>query len=449
MAGAVVCHHLAHVVIEFLPMLGCTHIDKVDYDDSAHVAQTQLPRNLVGGAEIDIKSVLLLILHVAVAVARVHINHVKSFCVLNDDVCTRLERHRFSKRRLYLLRDVVEIEKGKDFVFTATVAVKPEVTLGDYKGIEVEKKTVKVMAADVNAEIDKVREQNSRMITVENRGIKKDDTAVIDFEGFVDGEPFQGGKGEDYSLVIGSHSFIDTFEDQLVGKKAGEEVDVNVTFPEEYHEASLKGKPALFKVTVKEIKKKELPKLDDEFASEVSEFETLKEYKASVKKNLTERRKEEAKREKENAVVEKVVENITVELPEPMIDEQTQQMIQEFAGRLSSQGLSFEQYMQMTGMTPDALMGQMKPEAEKRIRTRLALEAIVDVEKIKATAKDIDKEIENMANMYQMEVDKIKEMIGDAEKEQIGKDLAVQKAVDFVVKNAVEVEPAEEDKEEK
>ena len=345
--------------------------------------------------------------------------------------------------------DVVEIEKGKDFVFTATVAVKPEVTLGDYKGIEVEKKTVKVMAADVNAEIDKVREQNSRMITVENRGIKKDDTAVIDFEGFVDGEPFQGGKGEDYSLVIGSHSFIDTFEDQLVGKKAGEEVDVNVTFPEEYHEASLKGKPALFKVTVKEIKKKELPKLDDEFASEVSEFETLKEYKASVKKNLTERRKEEAKREKENEVVEKVVENITVELPEPMIDEQTQQMIQEFAGRLSSQGLSFDQYMQMTGMTADALMGQMKPEAEKRIRTRLALEAIVDAEKSKATAKDIDKEIENMANMYQMEVDKIKEMIGDAEKEQIGKDLAVQKAVDFVVKNAVEVEPAEEDKEEK
>ena len=345
--------------------------------------------------------------------------------------------------------DVVEIEKGKDFVFTATVAVKPEVTLGDYKGIEVEKKTVKVIAADVNAEIEKVLEQNSRMITVENRGIKKDDTAVIDFEGFVDGEPFQGGKGEDYSLVIGSHSFIDTFEDQLVGKKAGEEVDVNVTFPEEYHEASLKGKPALFKVTVKEIKKKELPKLDDEFASEVSEFETLKEYKASVKKNLTERRKEEAKREKENEVVEKVVENITVELPEPMVDEQTQQMIQEFAGRLSSQGLSFDQYMQMTGMTVDALMGQMKPEAEKRIRTRLALEAIVDAEKIKATAKDIDKEIENMANMYQMEVDKIKEMIGDAEKEQIGKDLAVQKAVDFVVKNAVEVEPAEEDKEEK
>lgn len=345
--------------------------------------------------------------------------------------------------------DVVDIGKGKEFVFTATVAVKPEVTLGDYKGIEVEKKVVKVMAADVNAEIDKVREQNSRMITVDNRGIKEDDTAVIDFEGFVDGEPFQGGKGEDYPLVIGSHSFIDTFEDQLVGKKTGDEVEVNVTFPEEYHEASLKGKPALFKVTVKEIKKKELPKLDDEFASEVSEFETLKEYKASVKKTLTERKKEEAKREKENAVVEKVVENITVEIPEPMIEEQTQQMIQEFAGRLSGQGLSFEQYMQMTGMTPDALMGQMKPEAEKRIRTRLALEAIVKEEKIKATAKDIDKEIENMASMYQMEVDKVKEMIGDNEKEQIAQDLAVQKAVDFVVKNAVEVEPEKEEKEDK
>ena len=345
--------------------------------------------------------------------------------------------------------EVAEIGEGKDFVFTATVAVKPEVTLGDYKGVEVAKREVKVMAADVNAEIDKVREQNSRMITVENRGIKKDDTAIIDFVGSVDGVEFQGGTGKDYPLVIGSHSFIDNFEDQLVGKKVGEEVDVNVTFPEEYHAEELKGKEALFKVTIKEIKMKELPKADDEFASEVSEFETLKEYKASVKKSLTERRKEEAKREKENEVVEKVVENITVELPEPMVDEQTQQMIQEFAGRLSSQGLSFDQYMQMTGMTVDALMGQMKPEAEKRIRTRLALEAIVDAEKIKATAKDIDKEIENMANMYQMEVDKIKEMIGDAEKEQIGKDLAVQKAVDFVVKNAVEVEPAEEDKEEK
>lgn len=340
--------------------------------------------------------------------------------------------------------DVVEIGKGKEFVFTATVAVKPEVTLGDYKGIEVEKKEVKVLAADVNDEIERVREQNSRMITVDDRGIKKDDTAVIDFEGFVDGEAFQGGKGEDYPLVIGSHSFIDTFEDQLIGKKVGEEVEVNVTFPDEYHEESLKGKPALFKVTIKEIKKKELPKLDDEFASEVSEFETLKEYKASVKKTLTERRKADAKREKENIAVEKAVENATIEIPAPMIEEQTNQMIQEFAARLSQQGLSFEQYMQMTGLTPPALMEQMRPEAEKRIKTRLTLEAIVAAEGLKATAKDVEKEIEKMAEMYQMEADKMKELIGDAEKEQISLDLAVQKAVDLIVKEAVEVEPKEE-----
>lgn len=340
--------------------------------------------------------------------------------------------------------DVVEIGKGKEFVFTATVAVKPEVTLGDYKGIEVDKKEVKVMAADVNDEIEKVREQNSRMITVDDRGIKKDDTAVIDFEGFVDGEAFQGGKGEDYPLVIGSHSFIDTFEDQLIGKKVGEEVDVNVTFPDEYHEESLKGKPALFKVTIKEIKKKELPKLDDEFASEVSEFETLKEYKASVKKTLTERRKADAKREKENMAVEKVVENATIEIPAPMLEEQTNQMIQEFAARLSQQGLSFEQYMQMTGLTPPALIEQMRPEAEKRIKTRLTLEAIAAAEGLKATAKDVEKEIEKMAEMYQMEADKMKELIGDAEKEQISLDLAVQKAVDLIVKEAVEVEPKEE-----
>lgn len=340
--------------------------------------------------------------------------------------------------------DVVEIGEGKEFVFTATVALKPEVTLGEYKGIEVEKKAVKIMAADVNAELERVREQNSRMITIEDRGIKKDDTAVIDYEGFVDGEAFQGGKGEDYPLVIGSHSFIDNFEDQLVGKKTGEEVEVNVTFPEEYHEASLKGKPALFKVKVKEIKVKELPKLDDEFASEVSEFETLKDYKASIKKTLTERKKEEVKRQKEEEVINKVIENITVDIPEGMIEEQTQQMIQEFASRISSQGISFQQYMQMTGMTPEVIMGQMKPEAEKRIKTRLTLEAVVEAENIKATAKDIEKEIENMASMYQMEVEKVKEMIGDEMKDQFAKDVAVQKAVDFLVKNAVEVEVEEE-----
>lgn len=345
--------------------------------------------------------------------------------------------------------DVVDIGKDKPFVFSATVAVKPEAELGDYKGIEVEKQEVKIMAADVNAELDRVREQNARIITVEDRAVKKDDIAVIDFEGFVDGEPFEGGKGTDYSLTIGSHSFIDTFEDQLIGKNAGDKVEVNVTFPEDYHVDELKGKPALFKVEIKEIKVKELPKLDDEFASEVSEFETLKEYKASVKKTLTERRKAQVKTEKENKVIEKVVENTKVDLPAPMVDEQVSQMVNEFASRLQQQGLSIDQYMQMTGMQPQMLMDQMRPEAETRIKTRLALEAVAAAEKLKATAKDIDKEIEKMAEMYNMEADKIKEMLGDAEKEQISQDIAVQKAVDFLVKEAVEVEPVakEEDKE--
>lgn len=345
--------------------------------------------------------------------------------------------------------DVIDIEKGKEFVFTAIVAVKPEVTLGEYKGIEVAKREVKIMAADVNAELERVREQNSRMISIEDRGIKKDDTAVIDFEGFVDGESFQGGKGEDYSLVIGSHSFIDTFEDQLIGKKKGEEAEVNVTFPDDYHEESLKGKPAMFKVVIKEIKEKELPKLDDEFASDVSEFETLKEYKASIKKTLTEKRKEEVKREKETEVVEKVVDNVTVELPDPMVDEHVRQMIQEFAGRIQQQGLSFEQYMQMTGMTPDALMGQMRPEAEKRIKTRLTLEAVVKAENIKASEEDIEQEIENIASMYQMEVDKLKEAMGDEEREQVAEDMAVQKAVEFLAKKAVETDAASEEAEDK
>ncbi len=346
--------------------------------------------------------------------------------------------------------DVEDIGKDKPFVFTATVAVKPEVELGDYKGIEVEKQEIKVLAADVNAEIDRVREQNARIMTVEDREIKKDDIAVIDFEGFVDGKAFEGGKGTDYSLTIGSHSFIDTFEDQLIGKKTGDKVDVNVTFPEEYHEASLKGKPALFKVEIKEVKVKELPKLDDEFASEVSEFDTLKEYKASVKKTLTDRKKAQVKTEKENKVLEKVVENAKVELPAPMVDEQVSQMVNEFASRLQQQGLSIEQYMQMTGMQPQALMDQMRPEAEMRIKTRLVLEAVAETEKIKATDKDIDKELEKMAEMYRMEADKLKEMAGDAEKEQISKDVAVQKAVDLLVKEAVEIEAsnkAEEDAE--
>ena len=328
------------------------------------------------------------------------------------------------------------------------MAVRPEVTLGEYKGLEVEKKEVKILAADVNAELERIREQNSRMITIEDRGIEKDDTAVIDFEGFVDGEPFQGGKGEDYSLVIGSHSFIDNFEDQLIGKKTGDETEVNVTFPEDYHQESLQGKPALFQVTIKAVRRKELPELDDEFASEVSEFETLKEYKASIKKTLTERKKEEVKREKETAVVEKAVENASIEIPEPMIDEHVRQMVQEFAGRIQQQGLNIEQYMQMTGMTPDALMTQMRPEAEKRIKTRLTLEEIVKAENIEATEKDIEDEIQNIASMYGMEIDKLKEAMGDDERQQVAEDMAVQKAVEFIAENASEVETAEEKAEE-
>lgn len=340
--------------------------------------------------------------------------------------------------------DVVDIASGKPFVFTATVAVKPEVALGEYKGVEVEKREVKVLAADVNAEIDRVREQNARMITIDDRAVQKDDIAVIDYEGFVDGQPFDGGAGSDYSLTIGSHSFIDTFEDQLIGKNTGDEVDVNVTFPEDYHAEELKGKPALFKVNIKEIKFKELPDLDDEFASEVSEFDTLKEYKASVKKMLTERRKNQVRAEKENEVVEKVVENATVELPAPMVEEQVSRMVNEFGMRLQQQGLSIEQYMQMTGMQPNMLMDQMRPEAEKRIQTRLVLEAVAEAENMKATDKDIDKEVERLAEMYGMDADKLKEQMGEEEKEQVAKDVEVQKAVDLIVNEAVETDAPDE-----
>lgn len=340
--------------------------------------------------------------------------------------------------------DVVEIGKGKEFVFTATVAVRPEVKLGDYKGVEIEKHEVTVEDADVDAELDRVREQNSRMVTVDDRAVQDGDTAVIDFEGFVDGVAFQGGKGEDYPLVIGSHSFIDNFEEQLIGMNVGAEAEINVTFPEEYHEESLKGQPAVFKVTVKEIKYKELPELDDEFASEVSEFETMSEYKDSVRKNLTERKEAEVKRIKENEAVGKAVENAEIDVPDPMISEQVNQMVQEFASRLSQQGLSFDQYVQMTGMTPEALMEQMRPDAEKRIRTRLTLEAVVAAEGFSADAEEVENEIVKMAEMYQMDADKMKEMMGDAEREQISLDLAVQKAVDLIVNEASEVEPKEE-----
>ena len=334
--------------------------------------------------------------------------------------------------------EVTQMDKGTDFIFTATVAIKPEVTLGDYKGIEVEKKEAEVSEEEITAEIDKAREANSRLITIEDRATEDGDTVIIDFDGYVDGKQFEGGYAEDYTLVLGSHSFIDNFEDQLVGKNLGEDVEVNVTFPEEYHVDELKGKPALFKVKIKEIQKKELPELDDDFAQDVSDFDTLDEYKADVEKKILENKENQIKREQEDQIIEKIIENAQMEIPQQMIAAQTRQMIQEFAQRLQSQGLSLEQYMQFTGLTPQKMMEDLEPQALKRIQSRLVLEAVVAAENIEASDEEIDKELENMASMYQMEIDKLKELIGDDEKKQIGMDLAVQKAVEFVVKEAVE-----------
>ena len=334
--------------------------------------------------------------------------------------------------------EVTQMDKGTDFIFTATVAIKPEVTLGDYKGIEVEKKEAEVSEEEITAEIDKAREANSRLITIEDRATEDGDTVIIDFDGYVDGKQFEGGYAEDYTLVLGSHSFIDNFEDQLVGKNLGEDVEVNVTFPEEYHVDELKGKPALFKVKIKEIQKKELPELDDDFAQDVSDFDTLDEYKADVEKKILENKENQIKREQEDQIIEKIIENAQMEIPQQMIAAQTRQMTQEFAQRLQSQGLSLEQYMQFTGLTPQKMMEDLEPQALKRIQSRLVLEAVVAAENIEASDGEIDKELENMASMYQMEIDKLKELIGDDEKKQIGMDLAVQKAVEFVVKEAVE-----------
>lgn len=334
--------------------------------------------------------------------------------------------------------NVVQIEKGKPFIFTAEVAVKPEVTLGDYKGIEVEKIEVTVSDDEVNAELDRVREQNSRTITVEDRAIENNDIAIIDFEGFVDGKAFEGGKGTDYSLVIGSHSFIDTFEEQLVGKKTGEEVEVNVTFPEEYQAKELAGKPAMFKVTVKEIKVKELPELNDEFAQDVSEFETLEEYKADVKKNLEEKKYNAAMSAKEEAVVDTVIENATMEIPEAMIETQIRQMADDFARRIQQQGLSLEQYFQFTGMDAKKFLDSIRPQALKRIQSRLVLEAIVKAENIEVSEEELNKELEGMAAAYKMELDKLKELMSDKDKETMSMDIAVQKAVDVIAAAAVE-----------
>ena len=334
--------------------------------------------------------------------------------------------------------DVVQIEKGKDFIFTAEVAVKPEVELGQYKGVEVEKAPVEVTDAELEAELNRVREQNSRMITVDDRAIADGDLANIDSEGFCDGVPFAGGKDEGYDLAIGSHSFIDTFEEQLIGKNIGDEVEVNVTFPTEYHAAELAGKPAMFKVKVNGIKVKELPELDDDFAQDVSEFDTLDEYKNDLKATLLERKEKDAKAVKEEAVVDKIIEGAKMDIPEPMIQNTVAQMAEDFAQRIQAQGLSIEQYFQFTGMNANTFMENLKPQALKRIQSRLVLEAVVKAEGLTASDEEVDKEIANMAEMYQMEVDKLMGLIGEDEKKAMAEDVAVQKALELVVNAAVE-----------
>ena len=336
-------------------------------------------------------------------------------------------------------RPEVTIEKiGKDepFVYSALVAVKPEVTLGQYKGVEVEKADASVSAEDVEAELKKVQEQNARLLTVEDRGVEDGDQTVNDFEGFVDGKGFEGGKAEDYPLTIGSHSFIDTFEEQLIGKKIGEECEVNVTFPTEYHAADLAGKPATFKVTVKEIKVKELPELNDEFASEVSEFDTLDEYKKDIEKKLAEKKEIEANSKNEDAVVAKVVENASMEIPDKMIDAQAENMVQDMARRMQSQGLSLDMYLKYTGMTVEQMKEQARPDAEKRIRTRLVLEAVAQAENIQISDEKVDEEVAKMAEAYKMEVDKLKSYMSESDIKQMKEDLAVQQAVDLLVAEA-------------
>ena len=334
--------------------------------------------------------------------------------------------------------DVVQMEAGKPFIFTAEVALKPEVELGKYKGVEVEKSDVEVTEDEVNEAINKERENNARTVVVEDRAVKDGDMTVLDFEGFVDGVAFEGGKGENYPLTIGSNAFIPGFEAQLVGAEIGKEVEVNVTFPEDYQAEDLAGKAAVFKCTIKEIKEKELPELDDEFASEVSEFDTLAEYKEDVKKNLTERKESAAKNAKEDKVIEAIIADAKMDIPAAMVATQQRQMADDFAQRIQMQGISIDQYFQFTGLTRETFLEQMKPQAEKRIKSRLVLEAVAKAENIQVSDDEYNDEIKKMAEAYQMEVAKLEEMIGEFDKKAIREDLCIKKAVEFVVENAVE-----------
>ena len=332
---------------------------------------------------------------------------------------------------------VVQIEKGMPFIYTAEVAVKPEVKLGKYEGVTVSKVNTKVTAAEVKEALEAERNKNARTVSVK-RAAKLGDTVMIDYEGSIDGVPFDGGKAENSPLELGSHSFIDTFEDQLVGHKAGEEVDVNVTFPEQYHAADLAGKPALFKVKINDVTTKELPKLDDEFASDVSEFETLEEYKEDIKKRLEEQKATEGKRAQEDEAIAAIVEKSKMEIPEAMIRTQCEDMVNEFAQRIAQSGLSMEQYMQFSGQTVQGLMDQVRPEAETRIKTSLVLEAIVKEQNIEVTDADVDAEVEKMAAMYGMDAAQLKEYMGENEKDGMKRELAITKAVDYIMANVKE-----------
>lgn len=334
--------------------------------------------------------------------------------------------------------EVTQIETGKPFIFTATVALKPEVKLGKYKGVKIDKIETEVTEEEVDAQIERERENNARNITVDDRPVEDGDMTTLDFEGFVDGEAFEGGKGENYPLTIGSGAFIPGFEEQLVGAKIGEETEVKVTFPEDYQAEHLQGKEAVFKCTVKEIRKKELPELNDEFASDVSEFDTLAEYREDVRKNLEEQKTKDAKREREDAAVKAAVEDSEMEIPEAMLETQQKQMVDEFAQRITMQGISMEQYLQLTGTNYQQMVEQVKPQAEERVRSRLVLEAVAKAENLEATEEDYEEELKTMADVYQMEVDKVRELMRERDKKSIMQDLAVRKAAQFVAENAKE-----------
>ena len=338
--------------------------------------------------------------------------------------------------------NVTQMEPGKALIFTADVAVKPEVTLGDYKGVEVPKTEIAVTDEEVDAEVKKEQDKNARTVAVEDRAAANGDITTIDFEGFVDGVAFEGGKGTDYALTLGSGTFIPGFEDQLVGANTGDHVEVKVTFPEEYQAKELAGKEAVFQCDVKKIETKEVPELDDEFAKDVSEFDTLAEYKEDVKKKLTEKKEKEARTAKENAAVDKAIENAQMDIPELMTKTECRQMMDDFSRRMQQQGLSMEQYFQFTGQSMDKMMEDMKPQALKRIQTRLVLEKVAEAENIQPSEEEITEEIQKMADAYKMEADKIREAIGESGLEQMKKDMAVQKAVTVIADAAVEVEKA-------